>query len=126
MVYETWRPMDRSSTGSHALSLMNIMKSLKKTTITWEKEKMKRDTTGLREIGDELEQMECMGTGRYENEEKRDYIKSLKTRRRKVLLDNEEKWRLKSRAIWLSVRDENTIFFKFMQRVGKNQTLSGN
>ena len=32
-------------------------------------------------------------------------------RRREILVAREESWRLKSRSIWLSSRDENTKFF---------------
>ena len=41
----------------------------------------------------------------------KDSLTSLEGRRNTLLLEREETWRLKSRAIWLECREDNTIFF---------------
>lgn len=41
-------------------------------------------------------------------------------RRRKILLENEEQWNLKSHAIWLSVGDEKIILFQNYAKGRKN------
>jgi hypothetical protein len=48
----------------------------------------------------------------------------LENKRRKLLLDKEKEWHLKSRAIWLEVGDENTNSSTIMQIVGKIPTQS--
>eukprot|EP00253_Pinus_taeda_P035322 PITA_35322 len=51
------------------------------------------------------------------------HLEKLKT---KILLDKEEEWRLKSRAIWLKVGDENTSFFhNYAKRRKSTNTIWG-
>lgn len=61
-----------------------------------------RDEADLKHIGDELKALESPKGNGYETKEKRENIKQLVSRRRNILNDFEEQWRLKSRAIWLS------------------------
>ena len=46
--------------------------------------------------------------GAYMNQDTKDTLVRLQGRRNTILLDKEETWRLKSRAIWLECGDENT------------------
>jgi len=106
---------------------MNNLKRPKKETITWAKEKQIREEADLRGIGEELESLESPEEDGYEIEEKRDRIKILETRRREILNDIEEQWRIKSRAIWLSAGDENTkVFQNYAKGRKKTQIPFGN
>jgi hypothetical protein len=87
------------------------LKREKQVSIKWSGEKRKKDERLLVEIEDQLE---CCynreGHGFLTNEQKNE-IKLLEDKRRKILMDKEKEWRIKSRAIWLHARDENTKFF---------------
>jgi len=51
-------------------------------------------------------------------------IKELEAKRRKILRDREEMWRLRSRAIWLKAGDRNTKFFhNYAKRLKKSNTI---
>ena len=45
------------------------------------------------------------------NQETKDTLVGLQGRRNTILLEKEETWRLKSRALWLACGDENTKKF---------------
>ena len=49
--------------------------------------------------------------GGYMNQDSKDTLVRLQSRRNTILLDMEETWILKSKAIWLECGDENTNFF---------------
>ena len=71
-------------------------------------------------INEELDHLEKPKGAGYESNEMRDIIKSLESARKKISLENEERWRLKSREIWLSVGDDNTNFFQNYAKGHKN------
>ncbi|WP_208081318.1 hypothetical protein, partial [Bacteroides uniformis] len=54
-------------------------------------------------VGEELEQMDSLGCEGYLDDAIRDKIKTMEMRRRKILLDREEQWRIKSRAICVEI-----------------------
>ena len=54
--------------------------------------------------------METEGGGML-NHESKDTLVGLQGRRNTLLLEKEETWQLKSRALWLACGDENTICF---------------
>jgi hypothetical protein len=47
-------------------------------------------------------------------------VNSLEDKRRIILLEKEKEWRLKSKALWLQVRDENTKLFHRYANCRKN------
>lgn len=57
----------------------------------------------------------------YETEQKKGKIKSMEGERNRILKETEEKWTLKSRAIWLEVGDENSKFFQNYAKGRRNK-----
>lgn len=104
--------MNRSQGLSLTQSFMENLKRLKQSTISWAQEKSLRDELVLKSIEIELEALEILEGDGCEMEEKKERIKAMKVERNRILKDIEEKWRLKSRAIWLEVGDENSKFFQ--------------
>lgn len=75
--------------------------------IQWAKLKRLRDKEDLKSIEVELEIMEVVEEGGYESEEAKNRIIELEKRKRRILLDQEEQLRLKSRDVWIKSGDEN-------------------
>eukprot|EP00253_Pinus_taeda_P023068 PITA_23068 len=90
---------------------MENLKRLKKATISWAKDRKLKQNEELNRIREELKQMESIEEDGYSSQASKDRILHLEKLQNKILLDKEEEWRLKSRAIWLKSGDENTSFF---------------
>eukprot|EP00253_Pinus_taeda_P034952 PITA_34952 len=103
--------LDRNSNESKSFLFMENLKRLKKATISWAKERQKKQNEDLIKIREELKSLESIGADGYSTQATKDRILSLKKAQNQILLAKEEEWRLKSRAIWLKSGDENTSFF---------------
>ena len=79
----------------------------------------------LRKVNEELDFLERPERVGYSNIDSRNRIRELETARKKILLEREESWRIKSRAIWLLARDQNTKFFQKYAKEGKTSILFG-
>eukprot|EP00253_Pinus_taeda_P030540 PITA_30540 len=90
---------------------MESLKRLKKATISWAKERQKKQNEDLIKIREELKVLESMEADGYSTQASKDRFLSLEKSQNQILLAKEEEWRLKSRAIWLKSGDENTSFF---------------
>eukprot|EP00253_Pinus_taeda_P001598 PITA_01598 len=90
---------------------MENLKRLKKATISWAKERQKKQNEDLIKIREELKALESVDADGYSTQASKDRILSLEKSQNQILLAKEEEWRLKSRAIWLKSGDENTSFF---------------
>eukprot|EP00253_Pinus_taeda_P021761 PITA_21761 len=90
---------------------MENLKRLKKATISWAKERQKKQNEDLIKIREELKVLESMEADGYSSQVSKERILSLEKSQNQILLAKEEEWRLKSRAIWLKPGDENTSFF---------------
>lgn len=86
---------------------MENLKRVKQDMIQWAKLKRLRDKEDLKSIEVELEIMEVVEEGGYESEEAKNRIIELEKRKRRILLDQEEQLRLKSRDVWIKSGDEN-------------------
>lgn len=82
---------------------MENLKRVKQDMLQWAKLKRLRDKEDLKSIEVELEIMEVVEEGGYESEEAKNRIIELEKRKRRILLDQEEQLRLKSRDVWIKV-----------------------
>lgn len=64
--------------------------------------------------------MEILEGDGYETEDKKERIKIMEGERHRILKYIQEQWRLKSRAIWLEVGDENYKVFQNYLKGKKN------
>eukprot|EP00253_Pinus_taeda_P023384 PITA_23384 len=121
---ETWTHPDGSSQEGKGLQFMENLKKLKKATIEWAKSRRKRQKEDLIHINEEIQRMECTETDGYKSQESKEKILLLEKQRDQILLAKEEEWRLKSRAIWLKLNNEeggeaNT--FEELSTLGRNR-----
>eukprot|EP00253_Pinus_taeda_P016357 PITA_16357 len=98
---ETWIHPDISAREDKSFLFMENLKRLKKTTISWEKDrKVKQNEERIR-IREELKNLESTEEDGYISQASKDRILHLEKLQNQILLDKEEEGRLKSRAIWL-------------------------
>ena len=106
-----WNPIVGENDRSAALQFADNIKRLKVVIKGWAAEKRRRDDAELKQVEvDLLEIYEGEGGG-FTSQESKEALTRLEGRRNTLLLEREEAWRLKSRAIWLECGDDNTKFF---------------
>eukprot|EP00253_Pinus_taeda_P016222 PITA_16222 len=117
---DTWRHPDSSSSENKGVLFLENLKRPKKATIDWAKARKVSQNEALSKIDAELRALEEPEADGYVNQESKDKVLMLEKQRSKILLDREEEWRLKSRAIWLKAEYENTKFFHNYAKGRKN------
>eukprot|EP00253_Pinus_taeda_P004076 PITA_04076 len=108
---KTWIHPDRNTIMGKGFLFMENLKRLKKATISWAKERQKKQNEDLINIREELKSLESIEADGYSTQASKDRILQLEKSLNQILVAKEEEWRLKSRAIWLKSSDENTSFF---------------
>lgn len=89
-------------------------------TMDWAKIRKQKQNEEITQIDAELRELEGTEADDYATQESKDRILLLERHMNQILLAREEEWRLKSRAIWLKVGDENTRFFHNYAKGRKN------
>lgn len=90
---------------------MHNLKHLKKVTVKWAKEKKAKDDVELCEIEEWLNSSLFGDNPSLMSEEAKALLVLKEKRRKEILKEREDLWRLKSWAIWLSSGDDNTKLF---------------
>eukprot|EP00253_Pinus_taeda_P015079 PITA_15079 len=117
---KTWRHAGRDLLENKGALFKENLKRLKKATIEWASDRKKKQNEDLNKIDDELRTLEDPEGNAYATQGLKERIVTLEKMRAKILLEKEEEWRLKSRAIWLKAGDENTNFFHNYEKGRKN------
>ena len=80
----------------------------KQATKKWAHEKRIKDEQELKDIELALEEKMSDPVKGFSSEEEKEALINMEKRRKTLLKEQEEAWRLKSKAIWLKSGDENT------------------
>ena len=97
------------------------LSQLKHLSINWSKEKYKRDDHSLSEIESELSDIMDDRNKGFTFASEKSHLIELEKHKERILMEREETWRLKSRAIWLQAEDDN---MKFFQNYAKGRKVS--
>jgi hypothetical protein len=101
------------------------LKTLKKLVIPWEKEKQTLEEQELQKIEENLKLLQEAPETTFLSDDARETLKKLEARRRTLLLEQDNSWRLKSRATWLEKGMKTQNYSKHMKKEGKMETQSG-
>ena len=119
LILSNWVSFSPDHRLSVAFQFVENFSRLKRLIKHWAVEKRRRDDNELSQIELAIVDMMDMEGGGLLNQESKDTLVGLQGHRNTLLLEKEETWRLKSRALWLACGDENTNFFMHMQRERK-------
>ena len=104
-----YHPIKGSFAAPHFVKVLSkVKKKIKERAF----KKKERDEKELIQTEKETTLLQDAKGGRYLNIESKTQLEILENIRRNLLMEQEEVWRLKSMAIWLESRDDNTKFFQ--------------
>ena len=123
LISNRWIPFNPGNRSTATFQFAADIRNLKDVIKSWAVEKRKREDSELQQIEIELFGIYNMDGGGMMNQMKKDKLIQLEGRRITLLLEKEETWRLKSRAIWLECGDDNTKFFHAYARGSKEANI---
>jgi hypothetical protein len=112
LVKSNWtdvRELEGTPTG---IQFATKLKRIKKLAIPWDKTKQKAEEQELQSIEEQLRLLQEDLESGFMKVLAQNILKRLEAMSRLLMAEQEETWRLKSRAIWLENGDENTNFFQ--------------
>ena len=107
LIHINWVPFNPENRLSTAYKFADIFSQIKRFIKSWAVDKYSKEDLELRQIEQEISATMDLEGGGMLNQETKDSLVRLQGRRNIILLDKEETWRLKSRAIWLECGDGN-------------------
>ena len=110
LVKEIWTPLHQGD--QDVVQFARNLKRIKKDTIDSARKKKQQDEHEIINIKASLQSIYDLEGGGFSTLEANKTLLVLEKKRSKLLEAKEEKWRLKSRALWLQSGDGKTIFFQ--------------
>jgi hypothetical protein len=111
LVRSTWADNTRSLPGDPQGNLVNKLTNLKQLSTIWLKEKRKTEQADISRIEKELDELHHLQIQDISNKDYHFRIRELELARLSFLREDEERWRLKSRMLWLAGGDKNSRYF---------------
>jgi hypothetical protein len=111
LVKDHWFSFASDEGDSAMSSLVKKLSALKSKVIGWERDKKRHLRLDLLKIEEQLDVFYDHHKSRLFSDPDFQHVKKLEERKVQILSIEEETWRLKSRALWLSSGDKNTNFF---------------
>jgi exonuclease III len=111
LVRSTWEDFKDSVPGDPQGNLIRKLKHLQQQTTRWLKDKKLAEKAAINKIDLELEALLRLQLQNPDIPDINYRIKELERDRSTFLREDEERWRLKSRMLWLNGGDKNTRFF---------------
>lgn len=108
LIKSLWIPYNPETHRSIAIHFVENLGRTKQATKKWAHEKKVKDEQELKDIELVLEEKMSDPVKAFSSEEEKEVLIIMENRRHTLLKEQEETWRLKSRAIWLKNDDKNT------------------
>eukprot|EP00253_Pinus_taeda_P003262 PITA_03262 len=111
LVTEYWQNNPTQAHEDHYAGFVRKLTELKRLSKHWAHLKCVRNDQTLKEAEKVIVEHEISFAGIFTNAECKEQYSSLIAKRSQILKEREERWQLRSRAIWLSEGDNNTNFY---------------
>jgi hypothetical protein len=121
LVHKVWKDPRFLTEGDKQCRLVWKLKELKCQTKIWVKEVKARDKALLENLEAEIKDNLMKFHWGFHKSEEEHLLRELECKRNKILREEEESWRLRSRATWIKSGDNNTRFFHKVASHNRNQ-----